>query len=164
MTRISGSVLAIGVLLLGAGCSTLRCGVDKAQFLNSYDEFIADVHAMDMRITDAKWRLYDDRLETFVTECYPSFEEDMSFRERQTFLSSAIKYYYKRYGSHMIQELQDENNPTSEVIKESMAEIWENPNEIFREITGEDWDQLVDDFLNDLEKWKTRLQEILEEN
>lgn len=144
-------------------CTAIQCGANASQFVEQYDEFVTEMMDTDMRITDTRWKIYDDRLESYIVDCYRRFEEELTYSDKQAVVMGAIRYYYKRYGSHMISELQNEENPTSVALKEAMAEIWEKPDEIFRQLTGDDWEQMIDEFLNDLEQWKNSLQEIIED-
>ncbi|MDX1476633.1 MAG: hypothetical protein R3301_02970 [Saprospiraceae bacterium] len=147
-----------------AQCTAIQCGANASQFVEQFDRFIQESLDTDMSITDTRWKIYDERLESYLVDCYDRFREELTYGDKQTVLMQTIRFYYKRYGSHMIQELQNDENPTSVVLKKEMAAIWEQPDAIFRQIAGEDWEQMIDDFLTDLEAWKNRLQELIEGN
>ncbi|MDX1407754.1 MAG: hypothetical protein R3330_06460 [Saprospiraceae bacterium] len=156
--------LALPVMVVSlTRCTAIQCGANASQFVEQFDRFIQESLNTDMSITDTRWKIYDERLETYLVDCYARFRDVLTYSDKQAVLMQTIRFYYKRYGSHMIRELRNDENPTSVMLKEEMAAIWEEPDAIFKQIAGEDWEQMIDDFLNDLEEWKSRLQELIEE-
>lgn len=155
--------LAVATAGMLHGCTTIQCGSGKAQFLDNYNRFMEEALEKDFSVADKRWHAYDERLETYILDCYPSFSEDLTFADRQSVLSQAVSYYYIRYGSHMIKELQNEDNEVSVALMAELEEVWSDPKALFREVVGEDWDEMVNEFLEDLDEWKTRFRDLLEE-
>ena len=144
-------------------CNTIQCGSNKGLYLEQFSAFIDDAVEEEMSVIDKRWRIYDDRLEAYMLDCYPLYAEEMSLFDKQEVFTNAMIYYYTRYGSHMVKELQNEENPVSVMIMDEIPTIWEDPSELIREFTGEEWEQLVDEFINDLDKWQRKLRELLNE-
>ena len=144
-------------------CTTIQCGTTKSQFLENYFNFIEEATGEEYSVTDKRWGVYDDRLETYILDCYPSFRDDLTVSDRQEILTHALGYYYVRYGSHMIKELQNEDNRVSQALMDEMGELWSNPNELLREVMGDDWDELLNEFLEDLDKWQNKFRDLLQD-
>ena len=154
--------LIIPLAVLASQCTTIQCGTNTAQFLEQFDDFMMEVRESEMHFNDPKWLIYDDQFETYLTSCYIDFKEELTQGDRQQVIAQGFRYYYTRYGSHMISELNNTANPTSGILKDEMREIWQSDH-LLRELADEDWDIMMSEILNDLEALKNRLKDLMEE-
>lgn len=154
-------ILLCAPIVTFLGCSTIQCGTTKDHFINQYDRFIDEVKELQLSATDSRWKIYDDSFEAYILECFDRFEEEMSFAEKQDLLYRAVEYYFHRYKTDMFRELDNPENEVSVFLKSRLYKIWEEPEKLFREITGEDWDMLLEDFKEDVSKWKERFEEMM---
>ena len=148
---------------IGTGCGTIQCGSSKAQYLEQYSAFIDDATSEDISVTDSRWTIYDERMSVYLLDCYEVFRDEMSLSDKQELFSNAILYYFARYGSHMVRELQNEENPVSVMLMSELSDLWEDPDALMSELTGEEWDEMVEEFLEDLDKWHGKLRQLLKE-
>ncbi len=144
----------------------MTCGSSKSDFLETYSNFI-DV--LDQRDTDSEkdWKASDDIFETYIVECYDHFENKMSSSEKRTFWINSLKYYAARYGSGMIQELANENNPTSVKMTHHLEEVAEESGlelEAFLKTNLSELEKILIGFSRDLEEWAKKLKEHFDEN
>ena len=156
------------ILVFGTGifitesCTSIQCGTSKDQFFEQFDRFIAEVEEQDLTVADSRWNIYDKNFETYLLDCYVKFREDLSFNERQQVIYQAVQYYFYRYKADMIRELDRDDREVSVLVRSEMREIWEEPEALFKELTGEDWEKLVDDFIRDLNKWEQSIRSIFD--
>ncbi len=135
----------VAALLILQGCSLGPCGGSKDGFIKKYTAFIDEVSAADWPVSDPKWTQADEKFKTFLEECMPEYEEEMTRKERRKVWGSATKYYYKRFGAGTINELIDQNEGLLEDLKD---------------FSEDELQDLVDEIENDVESWVDRLEEI----
>lgn len=165
MTRlILVCIAGLVTIILLQSCTGIQCGMTKDHFIAQYERFIQEVEEQNLTVTDSKWKIYDQNFENYLLECYPRYKEELSFSQRQSIIYDAVRYYFLRYKSDMVRELENEDNPVSVIIRNEIVEIWGEPDAIFKELTGEDWDALVEEFVNDLEKWEKKIREMFGED
>ena len=78
-------------------------------------------------------------------------------------MTDALHYYYIRYGSHMGREIFNEENPVSKVILDELAEVWASSEKSMRSFLEEEWAEVTNTFLEDLDVLKQSLIEELEQ-
>ena len=154
---------AVGLVALQS-CTTIQCGTNKSQFLEQYERFMTEAEQMDNSVTDKAWLIFDEQLEVYLVDCYPSLKDEMSQSDRNSVMLDALHYYYIRYGSHMAKEIRNPSNPTSEVIVEELGQLWSDSEQSMRTILDEEWAEITNVFLEDLDALKETLIESLEED
>lgn len=148
-----------GVLILGLNrCSTIQCGSNKAQFIESYERFMEEVERVEMPATDMRWGIYDDRLETLLLECYPNFKGELSTHDREVILFMSLDYYFRRYGSHMVLALEDVENPVSVTVSEDLSAVLEQSDTLIRDMIDGRWSEMMRQFNQDMEEWRADLK------
>lgn len=138
-------LLFFGSALFLQACSLGPCGGSKDGFINKYNAFMAEVSDADWPVSDPKWKKADQQFKTFLEECMPEYEEEMTRKERRKVWGAATKYYYKRFGAGTINELFNKN------------ESWLEDLERFSE---EELKDLVDEIEDDVDSWVDRLEQI----
>lgn len=114
------------VSLLGGhqSCSLDACGANKDAFLSRYNDFMAEVKAANLSVSDAGWSKYDDRFRKYVEHCYEQFEPELTGKEKRRFWSSAMSYYYNRYGKSLGKDLFGKEEDNLETLKKRFRELF----------------------------------------
>ena len=138
-------LLSVGAILFLNSCSLGPCGGSKDGFIKKYHAFIDEVSEADWPVSDPKWEKADQQFKTFLEECMPEYEEEMTRKERRKVWGSATKYYYKRFGAGTINELFDKNEGLFEDLKD---------------FSEDELQDLVDEIEDDVDSWVDKLEEI----
>ena len=113
--------------------------------------------------TDSPWKLLDEQLEVYVLDCYDNFKNEMSWSDRTRVVTRTLEYYYWRYGSQMVYQLQDRENDVSDYILQEVRLIRVEAGEDMEEIFDEEWNEMTNVFLEDLDGLRHQLLESIEE-
>lgn len=98
------SVLLMGILLSFVACSS-PCGNDKDQFMQNFEAFREEVKAQKLDKSDAAWQSYDNKLRTFIKDCYPTYKAKLSISQQKDFWTGTVGYFYARYGMGLVTRL-----------------------------------------------------------
>ena len=150
--------------LLFSSCTSIQCGANKAQFLEQYDRFMEEVLDEEMTLTDPRWEIYDDHFQFYLTDCYVLFKPELSTSDKHDVLMGALRYYFIRYGSHMSKEIANDDNEASAVLKHELNTLLQESGESMTEFIDEEWGEMTNRLLEDLDKMRQSLIDILEEN
>ncbi len=161
-------VLLLGSALSFPSCSLLdECGGSKDNFLKTFESFIDEAKQKDWHYADNDWKPYDDKLESYIENCYERFEEEMSATEIRDFWTQTVTFYVKRYDREFIDEFFDEKNEVSQSIRKHVKKFERDPErffkEILREVSGGEVDELFRDLGKELENMGKQLQDWLDE-
>lgn len=132
-------VIAIAVMVWVAACSPgPGCGKSKEDFLKAYYRLVKEASALNLPVSDSKWKKYDEQFRAFVEECYEQHEAELRAKERRKFWSTSVKYYVERYGKGAIKELgKKKGRGPAKVIKEEVEKIWPTAKDALKEVTEE---------------------------
>ena len=157
-------LLAIAAVYCLSGCMTNPCGSTKEGFIENYDGLVQTIKDADLSYSDQQWKEYDATFKKYVEECYEEHENDMTIGEKRDFWIKAIRYYYKRYGAGLTNELFNDENPTSKKIRDNIQKLWDDPEkalrDMFKDIGGGEVDQLLNDLKSDINKWSKKLENL----
>lgn len=103
-------------LILFSSCETEPCSYSKERFTKKFSVLVEQASESDRKISDERWEREDEQFSTFVMDCYPKFEEEMTFSEKTDFWQGTLSYLFARYGSALIAEISDPNTQ-NEIIK-----------------------------------------------
>jgi len=165
MKKLLSLSIIVLYLVSNLSCDVLNpCGASKDAFLENYNTLVTEASESGKDYSDDQWKAKDGRFNKMVEECYNRWEEDLSFREQRKFWGSALKYYYKRHGNNLADELKDEENTVAVKIQEELENVWGDSEEVlkdlFDELGGEEIEDLLKDIGKDVEKWGKKLEEI----
>jgi hypothetical protein len=142
------TVLLIGVSFILSSCSSEQsCGENSKEFLLNYFALVREVQMAKLSVSDAGWNKYDEQFRTHIEECYQLYENDMERGQRRSFWAKAMQYYYYRYGSNMLSELDNDENALSRRIKREVNNRWDRPGDALDEAmmkAGKDWQKVKD--------------------
>lgn len=91
-------------------CSCKSCPKNKKDFLENYNNLIANVKEKKRKKTDNDWDLIDKRFEKLLKECYPKFAKEMSNNEAILFWEDALGYSYLRFGNILLKKFSAGDN------------------------------------------------------
>lgn len=141
------------ILFLTSACSTNECGSNKAKFLANFNDLIEEVTEAELDYSDDAWDKHDNRFRKFVEDCYPEYEEELSNRERRKFWGQFVKYYYKRYGAGLAQEMLAQGGAQLEGVQLQLDNLPIKELEGLMETIGGDMERWGEE----LENWADRL-------
>ncbi len=152
----------IGLLFL-TSCEVNVC-INKSYFISTYDRFIEDFEKGNNKYSTEDWNSKEEKIKSFVNDCYASFKEEMSAEERVSFWTKYVEFMIIRYKGEALSEIESQDRK-SEVeiykeIKESLGEV--NFEKLFKDIYGDDIEKAVDDVLKELNKWGDQLKDWLD--
>jgi hypothetical protein len=124
-----------GILMLGfaSSCTKETCGKDKDEFLTNYYGLVETASNPQKKPSASEWQGYDEQLRSFLEDCYPLYTEELSKGQRRTIWAKSTQYYYYRYGSEVLNALEDENNSVSRLISREVNARWDRPSEAIEE-------------------------------
>lgn len=159
--RVHLLILALSAILLSS-CEVGPC-INKNYFITTYDRFIKDFEEGHEKYTSADWESKEEKMSSFVNDCYSSFNEDLTPEEKLSFWTKYVEFMIIRHKGEALQEIESQDRK-SEVeiykeIKESIGEV--DFQKLFKEIYGDDLENAVDDVLKELNKWGDRLKDWL---
>jgi hypothetical protein len=162
--RTRNWLLLLIVTSLLNGCTSIQCGANKGQFLEQFDRFIHEAELAGKDVIESPWKVYDEQLEVYVLDCYDNFRDEMSWSDRTAVIVNTLKYYNWRYGSHMVFQLRDSENAVSAYLLKEIKAIHEEGGEDMAEIMEEEWIEITNVFLEDLDGLRRQLLETLEDD
>ncbi len=146
------------------GCTSIQCGANKGQFLEQFDRFMQEAEQAGQKVIESPWKVYDEQLEVYVLDCYDNFRDEMSWSDRAGVIVNILQYYNWRYGSHMVYHLQDEEKPVSVYLLNEIKTIHEDGGEDIEEIMEEEWMEITNIFLEDLDRLRRQRLETMEDD
>ncbi len=154
-------ILALGTLILSS-CEVSQC-INKNYFVTTYDRFIKDFEERHEKYSTEDWTSKEEKMRSFVNDCYTSFGEEMTADEKLSFWTKYVEFMIIRYKAEALQTIESEDKK-SEVeiykeIKQSIGDV--DFQKLFKEIYGDELENAVDDALKELNKWGDRLKEWL---
>lgn len=155
--------VALMCLFLLSACEMNMC-VNKAYFVSTYDRFIADFEKNHDNYSSADWASKEEKMRSFVNDCYASYKEDMSVEERVSFWTKYVEFMIVRHTGDALQIIETEDTKSEvEIYKEIKTALGEADFEkLFKQILGDDIEKAVDDVLDELNKWGDRLKDWLD--
>ena len=92
-----GGFLAL-LTCFGVSCDFDPCGSTPEAFVERSEDFFAQAAEADYPVGSPDWKLYDERIEALVNECYPKHEDALSAEQDERFWKGVGTYYVQRYG------------------------------------------------------------------
>ncbi|MCP4439805.1 MAG: hypothetical protein GY810_12750 [Aureispira sp.] len=125
MKKYCLQVLLLISLLSFYACSS-PCGSNKDQFMENFNAFMEDMKAQELEKGSSKWQSYDNKLRTFIKECYPTHKAKLSLSQQKDFWIGTVGYFYARYGVGMLSRLGNMGDDLDELwteVKTNLAEL-----------------------------------------
>ncbi len=149
-------------LFLVSSCEVGLC-INKNYFIQTYDRFIADFEERHDTYSSDDWKSKEEKMRSFVNDCYAAFKEDMTAEERVSFWTKYVEFMIIRYKGDALQQIESEDRKTEvelySEIKNALGEV--DFQKLFKQIYGDDIEKAVDDVLDELNKWGDRLKDWL---
>lgn len=121
------------------------CGNSKDGFLKKYEGFIEKVNQKNLAASDDQWEKYDEQFRVFVEECYEIHETEMTSKEKRQFWVKSARYYYKRFGKGVANELFGKKDSKFEKLKEELNNFEEGELEDLKKELNKEWKDLKKD-------------------
>ena len=158
-------ILLFSIIFCGLFLSSCELGpcINKDYFINTFDRFIKDFEEGHERYSSADWESKQNKVNSFVNDCYASFGDDITADEKLSFWTKYVEFMIIRYKTEALQKIETADR-SSEVeiykeIKESIGEV--DFQKLFKEIYGDEMEKAVDDVLKELNKWGGKLKDWL---
>jgi len=161
---------AICLLGFSFSCSMDECGGSKDRFLKNYHTLMDDIEDSGYDKEHKKWNTNDDKFQTYVKECYETYEDDLTNRETREFWDRATKYYFKKFANNI--DLKLEGKEIGKLIGDNLTEVSTELGDAFKnidvniDIDEKEIEEFFDELGGDLEKlgkkWGKKIEQILE--
>lgn len=149
-------------MVLLSSCEMNMC-INKSYFISTYDRFIEDFEKNNKNYSQEDWNSKQDKMRSFVNDCYASFKDDMTAEERVSFWTKYVEFMIVRFRGDALEEIESEDRKSAveiyEEVKEAIGEA--DFEKIFKEIYGDDIENAVDEVLKELNKWGDQLKDWL---
>ena len=159
-------IIAI-VLLLTLVIGPQSCKIDacfnKTYFMSTYNNFMSDLQKNHKKFSEADWDSKDDKVNSFVNDCYPELEASMTGEEKINFWTKYVKYMILRHGSGALKEIEKEDKLSTVAIYDEIIDSVEDADleAMLKDMYGDDIEKAVDDVLKEINKWGDQLKEWL---
>ena len=139
------TILALLAVISLGSCQITTCGVNKEQFLDNYERFVASVNDRDLSYRSEDWKALDEKYKKFTKECYPEYRDQMTQDEKERYYGASIKYYAYKYGK-------------------SFKKLSENEGEALVNALENELDDAFDGFGDKIDAFAKRLEESIDED
>ncbi len=125
---------------------------------------MTDLEENHKRYSSADWESKEEKMRSFVNDCYASFKSELSVEERVSFWTKYVEFMILRHAGDALQVIESEDKKSEvEIYKEIKTALGEADfKKLFKQILGDDIEKAVDDVLDELNKWGDRLKDWLD--
>lgn len=154
---------SISIVLIVSACNMNSC-INKSYFISTFDRFIEDTQEKNKQYSEKDWESKDAKIKHFVDDCYASFSEDMTGKEKTNFWTKYVQYMITRYGIKTMKEIDKADDASVVEIYEEISEYMEDMDleKLLKDVYGDDLEEAVDDVLKEINKWGDQLKDWLE--
>lgn len=152
----------IGSLLFLDSCKLDAC-INKTYFTSTYNSFMKDMQKNHETYSEADWKSKDEKVESYVNDCYPQLSMSMTGDEKINFWTKYVKYMFLRHGNKALKEIENQDKTSEVQIYEEILDSLEEGDleKMFKDMYGDDIEKAVDDVLNEINKWGDQLKDWL---
>ena len=158
--------IVLALLALAFSSCNLEPCINKTYFLGTYENFIESVKDESENYSESDWDSKDDKMRGFVDDCYKAHKNAMSAEDKTLFWTKSIEYMLIRYKAEVISAIRDEDEISeveiSEEISKSIKDL--NIKKLIKDTYGDDIEQSIDEFINQMEDWAEELKKWLRSN
>ncbi|MCK5824660.1 MAG: hypothetical protein KAG96_04565 [Ichthyobacteriaceae bacterium] len=81
------------ILVLVITLSIISCAPStKQEYMNSYEEFIADLETNYTEYSESDWEKLDNNMNEFTGKLYDKFKDELTFSDKITLSAYKVKY------------------------------------------------------------------------
>lgn len=117
-------ILLMAIALTFAACSS-PCGSNKDEFMQNFEAFIEDIKTEKLDKNSTAWQTRDNKLRTFIKECYPTYKIKLSLSQQKDFWVGTVGYFYARYGVGLLTRLGDMGGDLGDLWTETKSNLVE---------------------------------------
>lgn len=139
------------VITMLSSCDMMPC-LTKESFISSSNDTFAEFKEDKVKLSDVQWLEIDNKMESYLSDCYPKYVEELSSEELKIFWLNTSQYFIKRAykGPEMKKSLQELYASHFEKYMEKMGNKFADR---FKDLININVDNAVDKFFDLLSTW-----------